>query len=307
MLKAQPAAARYVHEAHAITRAQLEALEAAGALAVAGEHEGARSLLAKMETHASPDRVTPLDVVVVSEARTLAKDALTGTSFAHAIPALESLSLVPRDVSERAEMRFVGRALRLKTLLRVDAPSIIIENELALLQAAMLRLDSLQSSADPDDDPFLPDDEIGRFSDARFALSLGAFAGVIDAVADFHREERPADGSEVFALGGPLLESLDEGVEAHRMWRDWMVMEGLEGLDNVRETIGVLRADLLEVPLEMREQLVDSTDCALAPLVTCEDWIPELDARLVALEDDLASALQEGLVIVSRVKRDLAY
>ena len=182
----------------------------------------------------------------------------------------------------------------------------IIANEIELLVAAVLRLDSLRCSTMQHDNALLPDDEIMRFADARFALSLGTFAAVIDAVAEFHREERPADGSEAFALGGPLLDCPDPRAELEP-WLEWMVMEGMEGLDNVGEMIGVLRADLLEVPLEMREQLLDSIDCALAPFVICDDWIPELDARLVALEDELITALQEGLVIVSRVKRDLAY
>jgi len=42
-------------------------------------------------------------------------------------------------------------------------------------------------------------------------------------------------------------------------------------------------------------------------MVSCEDWIPLLDARLVTFEDNLISALEEGLVILSRVKRNIAY
>ena len=279
------------------------------------------------------DRTTRLDVVAVAQARDLAIRALTGTAYAGAND-FESLSLIPREVSERAETIFVGRALRLERLLRNDAPGMMIENEIDVLCEEKKRLDSLELTPYSGDDRYVPDDDIERFSDRRFALSLGTFTAVIDAVADFHREERPADGSEVFALGGPLVEPAidfenppsdlferaiqEHGVwdaqaererweSTHRAWLEWMVLEGTESIPAVREMIGVLRADLLEVPHDLREQFVERFDCSLAPVITCEDWIPLLDERLVAFESDLSSALEEGLVILSRVKRSLAY
>ncbi len=332
MLKAQPEVARYLHEAHAITRAQLEALEAAGALVVAGAHSAANALL-EQAPGAGLDRTTPLDVVALSRARKQVIQALTGTPYAAAIADFDALSLAQREVSEWAETVFVRRVTRLVRLVELDAPTSIMESEIELLRETMVRLDSLEARPNTDEPRFLPDEEIARFSDARFALSLGTFTAVLDDVAEFHREERPADGSEVFALGGPLLEIdfanppkalLERAIEQRGVWDEqeeracapqqpycpwleWMVLEDADDIDVVREIIGVMRADLLEVPHELRAELVSSIACEFAPLVTCEDWIPELDARLVAFEDDLVSALEEGLVILSRVKRNLAY
>lgn len=333
MLKAQPEVARYLHEAHVITRAQLEALEAAGALVIQGAYAEANALLEKTSAAESRDRETRLDVVALSRARKQVIDALAGTDHATAVVHFEALSLAHRHVSEWAETVFVRRAMRLVRLVELDAPASIIESEIELLRETMERLDSLEARSDLDEPRFLPDEEIARFSDARFALSLGTFTAVLDDVAEFHREERPADGSEVFALGGPLLEIdfanppkalLERAVEERGVWDeqeeracapqqpygawlDWMVLEDAEDIDVVREIIGVMRADLLEVPHEMRAELVSSIACEFAPLVTCEDWIPELDARLVAFEDNLIRALEEGLVILSRVQRNLAY
>jgi hypothetical protein len=333
MLKAQPEVARYLHEAHVITRAQLEALEAAGKLVVGGSYKDANALLAQTAADVSQDRSTPLDVVAMSFARKQAIRALRGTAHAAAIAHFEALSLAHREVSAWAETVFVRRAMRLVRLLELDAPASVIESEIELLRETTVRLDSLEPRNDPGEPRFLPDEEIARFSDARFALSLGTFTAVIDEVAEFHQEERPADGSEVFALGGPLLEIdfanppsalleraiaergvWDEGEERasapqqpYGAWLDWMVLEDVADIDVVREILGVMRADLLEVPHEFREELASSIACEFAPLVTCEDWIPLLDARLVAFEDDLISALEEGLVILSRVRRNLAY
>lgn len=260
MLKAQPEVARYLHEAHAITRGQLEALEAAGALVVAGAYSAANALL-EQAPGAGLDRTTPLDVVALSRARKQVIQALTGTAHAAAIAHFDALSLAQREVSEWAETVFVRRVTRLVRLVELDAPASIMESEIELLRETMLRLDSLMARPDTDEPRFLPDEEIARFSDGRFALSLGTFTAVLDDVAEFHREERPADGSEVFALGGPLLEIdfanppkalLERAIEQRGVWDEqeeracapqqpygpwleWMVLEDADDIDVVRE------------------------------------------------------------------------
>lgn len=333
MLATRPAVARYVHEAHAITRLQLEALEAAAACVLRGSFDDACARLATAPKSRGRDHTTPLDVVAVAASRAQAIEALRGTPHAVAIPAIEALSLAPRDVSDWAETVFVRRTARLRRLLELEAPESIIATEIELLEGAMRRLDSLEPSVDEAESGFLPDDEIRCFSDTRFDLSLGSLTAVVDAVADFHRERRPADGSEVLALGGPLLEIdfsappqalleraleargvWDEGEERasaaqqpHGPWLDWMVVDDASNIPALRDVLRALRADALEVPPEVRTDFASSIEPDFAPFITCEDWIPVLDSRLAGIEDDFVRALESGLVVLSRVQRDSSF
>ncbi|MBN8610023.1 MAG: hypothetical protein J0L92_05535 [Deltaproteobacteria bacterium] len=333
MLRLQPAVARYTHEAHAITRAALEALEAAGARVLEEAYREASALLSRVPSRSARDSTTPLDVVAATACRARALEALRGTSHAAAIADLEALSLDPRDVSAWAETVFVRRTMRLQRLLQLEAPEPIVESELELLRQAMRRLDTLVPNERDEEDRFLPDEEIVRFSDPRFDLSLGSWTAVLDAVADFHRESRPADGSEVLALGGPLLaidfaspppallerafrergvyDADEERALAYGApwgpWLEWSVLDGAEGLEDLRDTLRALRGDLRDVPAAFRDELVSSIECDHAPFVTCDDWIPALEARLTQLEHDVGAASEAGLVVLSAVRRDLSY
>lgn len=334
MLRLQPAVARYTHEAHAITRAALEALEAAGALILKEAYGEASALLSRIPSRAARDSTTPLDVVAATACRARAIDALNRTSHAAAIADLEALSLAPRDVSEWAETVFVRRTMRLQRLLQLEAPELIVESELELLRQAMRRLDTLvPNERDEEGDRFLPDEEIVRLTDPRFDLSLGPWTAVLDAVAEFHREARPADGSEVLALGRPLLaidfanpppalleralreRGLYDADEERALvygapwgpWLEWSVLDGADGLEDVRDTLRALAGDLRDVPAAFRDELVSSIECDHAPFVTCDDWIPALEARLSQLEHDVVAASEAGLVVLSVVRRDVSY
>jgi len=346
MLPIQPATSRYLHDAHAITRSQLDALEEAGALTVRGAHDAASARLARTPASSHADRTTPLDVGALTASRARAIAALARTSHAHTIPHLEAISLTPsaaepadttapREVSAWAEAAFVRRTTRLVRLIELDAPESVVASELEQLHETIRRLDSLRPTAEVDEDlRFFPDSEIARFSDPRFDLSLGSFTAIIDEVADFHRAQKPADGSEVLAFGRPLLaidfaspppelferavlergvyDEVEERAHAYAApwgpWLEWSVVEdGAASVESIRDTLRWIRADLLAAPPELRAELASSIECDFAPFVTCDDWIAELDARLVLFEHDVVRALEEDLVLLSRVVRDPSY
>lgn len=284
-----------------LDRTQLDALERAGALVALGELDAARAILADTLPARSLDRTTPLDVEVVGRARALALAALTA-EHAHALPPLERLSLTQRDVSAQAERTFVGRAMRIDRLVHHRAPAMMIDNEIALLHEAVERLDAREAPAGIDDElGFLPDDVITRLADAGFTLSLGGFAGVIAEVADARRRANDeASGPEELAFGRPLLASdvEDDDVQA---WRAWTVIEGPQRAAEMAEAIATLRADLAALTTSDRETIQARFESDLAPLVVCDDWIAALDARLATLALDVKVAVDQGLVVVSRV------
>lgn len=334
MLPTRPASSRYLHEAHAITRAQLDALEVAGALVLRGRVHEAAARLAEEPAQRSPDRTTPLDVAAISASRQRAIEAARRASLGSAVACLEGLSLAPREVSAWAEMAFVRRAHRLVRLIELEATESVVASEIELLAGVVQRLDSLHPPVRDDDEAFLPDGEIVRFADPRFDLSLGSFVAILDGVAKVLRERRPADGSEVLALGGPLVhvdfanppaeiferairergayDPSEERAHAryapHGPWLEWSVVDdGAESIEPLREIVRGLRSELRDTPRKLRAALASSIECDFAPFVTCDDWMGVLDARLVRFELELTRALELDLVVLSRVMRDPSY
>ena len=310
MLKAQPAEARTLHEAHVITRAQLEALKAAGKLVMEGLDEAARACLAAIPLSQEGDCTTGLDVARVARAKDMALEALARVGRDDDAASLEAMSTLPRLVSARAEREFVRHALGMFRWMRRGSAPLLIDLAVEDLRSAATRLDSLQPCERRDEEEehtrcweLAPGDVIERVADRRFALSLESFADVIDVVADDVRRNGPCDDSAAFVFGEPLVGALETSSEEITGAWDWAVLDDVEGLTDARAVFSRFRRHLALVPPALREALgcgEDALPCAFAPLVHCEDWISELDARLVSLEQQVERARAEGLVIVSR-------
>ena len=347
MLLPLPESAKYVHDAHALAPADVDSLVAAGRVALGGDRTGAAARVAavgRSRARALRDEATPLDVAVVTRVRarllgllgrspSLARRSELGATLA-------TLSLAAHEVSARAEQHLASRALRLERLVEIDAPQMILDAEVNYLLEALLALDRLDHGERTAARDAIEDGEAHvSVQDAivlcaRRTMSLGLHSRTYDAVMDFlepkpKRRARPPFLWEL-APGEPMLplpdlseppaalferavlargvwdeaverQTLEEELRAFREWRRCDEPGALAAL--LREACNALAG----ITTRERRRLSRDIPCAFEDLVPCDDFVSVLAGVLDACARSADLADREGLVLLSRVDRSLAW
>lgn len=282
-----PAEARSVHVAYAVSEQVRQALERVCAAIGSRDRAMIDVALAALPRAPRSAAKTPLDVALVRAAVSRIMALRPGSDTAQVVAAL---SLSPRLVDAGAEASLVTGATRLARLVELDAPSVIIENELGLIARAAHALDGRQEPDEPEATALLADELIAAAADPRFELSLGRFTAIGNAL-----DER--SGEEPLSLDeGPLAFHPAPGASS---WFSWVISEDDHHLARIagwRSTMASLE------PRERREVNESITsDGLVAPP---DDWLAAFDGLLRRIESNRRLARAEGLLILACELRD---
>jgi hypothetical protein len=308
MLVPTPAAAKCPHQAFALTPPAVEEARRLARKVVDDGALAATPAIGAWLGSAAParhDRRTALDPrVAAAMARVASMTLPEGDAGTLREAALAAWSPTPRDVWREAERSVVYCVLRLERLVALDAPSIIVESELAALQRAVPRLDGEARvlGAAPEDDPGgLVELRYAIVHHARFDLSLGTHTETLRAVRG---NERSAEGPALSA-GEPLvpsaaLEARHDGADEHERrlldnLRFWKIGSAMD----LAEVASELADGLAEIPARARAKAARALDKDEARSLRGGDYVAAAEARLREIADDARAAARDGLVVLS--------
>jgi hypothetical protein len=322
MLERVPSSAKYPYRAFALAPPDAEEVRRLAHLVVAGEPQSRAEILAFFERAAprtSDLRRTPLDPrlsQVIAKLRVIAEGP--SESAENVAIAIADFVDSPRDVFAEVELTAMNAALRSLRLIELDAPWIILDNDLQALARAISLLDTppppLPHPGPPDDSfEFLEvADVIVRH--ARFDLCLGLHSETLRVLERVAKKHFGPDVAAGLCGGEPLLpfELLDRRAagasDGERMilsrLRFWKMGPDLETFEEVASEL----ADrLAATTAAVRAKVTKELDEDAPPVLRGDDYVASAAARLRAMAADATSARSQGLVLSSEMSRSLAY
>lgn len=321
MIEPIPSSAKYPYVAYALRPEDAAEARRVAALHVAGDAAWRATLvgwLARPREMRADLRRTPLDPRLARVVERLrARATAAGEDGDVLAQAIAGWSAAPRDVFAEAEDRAMNRALRTERLLELDAPAIIVDNEIAALARALAELD-VPPAPEPvpheEDDHEVADVPDGIVHRAVLDLSLGLHSETLRVLEHVSRSvgrdlAAPLAGVEPL-VPFPVLEAAHRAAteEGARMLlarlRFWQCGPAAS---EVAEVAGELAQRLDRVRKTTRARVTKELDGDTHADLAGGDYVASAVTRLRAIERDAREAASEGLVVLSEVSRSLGY
>ena len=321
MIEAVPAIAKFPYQSFALRPADAAEARAIAMLQIAGDASWRARMIPWIEPPremAGDLRRTTLDPRLTRVIERLRVRAATRDDDGALSRAIAAWSESPPEVFAAAENDAMECALRTERLLELDAPTIILDDELEALAHAIAGLRTAPAPA-----AVLPREEDERewidvpaaiVHRARYDLSLGLHSETVrvledlwpDAGVDLAAGLRDGEALVPFpALEAAHAAAQDEGVRILLAGlRFWLVDSEPAMLADA--AVG-LADRLRDVPIEVRAEVTRELDQDTSPDLLGGDFVASAEARLRVIAAEARSAASEGLIVLSEMSRDIAY